>query len=124
MATVMTREQAAAAVTAATAERDGIQTNLLELDGSFGKQMLAGAALALGLAFGLGGREMAGRALSSLFDKNNLKKPAAADNGYQQQTAYQTPAQQYPPEQYPSSEQYPASHGAPQNGGWSNGAPQ
>src|SRR5215470_2964609 len=46
MATVMTREQAAAAVAAATAERDGIQTNLLELDGSFGKQMLAGAALA------------------------------------------------------------------------------
>ena len=45
MATVMTREQAAAAVTAATAERDSIQTNLLELDGSFGKQMLAGAAL-------------------------------------------------------------------------------
>src|SRR5262245_39650404 len=46
MATVMTREQAAAAVAAATAERDGIQTNLLELDGSFGKRMLAGAALA------------------------------------------------------------------------------
>src|SRR5215831_2941620 len=41
----MTREQAAAAVAAATAERDGIQANLLELDGSFGKQMLAGAAL-------------------------------------------------------------------------------
>jgi len=46
MATVMTREQAAAAVTAATAERDGIQANLLDLDGSFGKRMLAGAALA------------------------------------------------------------------------------
>ena len=45
MATVMTREQAAAAVAAATAERDSIQTNLLELDDSFGKQMLAGAAL-------------------------------------------------------------------------------
>jgi hypothetical protein len=45
MATEMTREQAAAAVAAATAERDGIQTNLLELDGSFGKRMLAGAAL-------------------------------------------------------------------------------
>ena len=41
----MTREQAAAAVAAATAERDGIQANLLELDGSFGKRMLAGAAL-------------------------------------------------------------------------------
>jgi chromosome segregation ATPase len=45
MATLMTREQAAAAVAAATAERDGIQANLLELDGSFGKRMLAGAAL-------------------------------------------------------------------------------
>jgi chromosome segregation ATPase len=45
MATVMTREQAAAAVTAATAERDGIQANLLDLDGSFGKRMLAGTAL-------------------------------------------------------------------------------
>ncbi len=45
MATVMTREQAADAVAAATAERDGIQAKLLELDGSFGKRMLAGAAL-------------------------------------------------------------------------------
>jgi len=41
----MTREQATVAVAAATAERDGIQANLLDLDGSFGKQMLAGAAL-------------------------------------------------------------------------------
>src|SRR5215468_2246096 len=41
----MTREQATTAVAAATAERDGIQANLLDLDGSFGKQMLAGAAL-------------------------------------------------------------------------------
>jgi hypothetical protein len=41
----MTREQASAAVAAATAERDGIQANLLDLDGSFGKRMLAGAAL-------------------------------------------------------------------------------
>jgi hypothetical protein len=45
MATVMTREQAAAAAAAATTERDGIQANLLLLDGSFGKRMLAGAAL-------------------------------------------------------------------------------
>jgi hypothetical protein len=42
---VMTREQAAAAVTAAAAERDSIQANLLDLDGSFGKRMLAGATL-------------------------------------------------------------------------------
>jgi hypothetical protein len=41
----MTREQAAAAVTVASAERDCIQANLLDLDGSFGKRMLAGATL-------------------------------------------------------------------------------
>ena len=45
MTTAMTREQAAEAVAVATAERDGIQANLLELDGSFGKRMLAGASL-------------------------------------------------------------------------------
>ena len=45
MAMPMTREQAAAAVAAATAERDGIQANLLDLDGSFGKRLLAGATL-------------------------------------------------------------------------------
>jgi hypothetical protein len=45
MAFVMTRDQAARAVGAATAERDGIQANLLDLDGSFGKRLLAGAAL-------------------------------------------------------------------------------
>ena len=45
MATQMSREQAAAAVAAATAERDSIQANLLDLDGSFGKRMLAGATL-------------------------------------------------------------------------------
>src|SRR5215467_2909551 len=45
MTAAMTREQAAEAVAAATAERDGIQANLLDLDGSFGKRMLAGAAL-------------------------------------------------------------------------------
>ncbi|HEV2377508.1 MAG TPA: hypothetical protein VGS19_35745 [Streptosporangiaceae bacterium] len=42
---VLTREQAAAAVSAAVTERDTIQQNLLELDGSFGKRLLAGAAL-------------------------------------------------------------------------------
>jgi hypothetical protein len=45
MAFTMTREQAAAAVATAAAERDGIQANLLDLDGSFGKRLLAGAAL-------------------------------------------------------------------------------
>ncbi|HEY2286597.1 MAG TPA: hypothetical protein VGH88_12725 [Streptosporangiaceae bacterium] len=42
----MTRDQAARAVAAVTAERDGIQANLLDLDGSFGKRLLAGAVLA------------------------------------------------------------------------------
>ena len=41
----MSREQAGAAVKAAVAERDAIQANLLELDSSFGKQLLAGAEL-------------------------------------------------------------------------------
>ncbi len=42
----LTREQAQAAARAAAAERDTIQANLLELDGSFGKRLLAGATLA------------------------------------------------------------------------------
>jgi hypothetical protein len=46
MAAVLTRDQAAAAVAAAVAERDTIQANLLDLDGSFGKRLLAGAKLA------------------------------------------------------------------------------
>ena len=45
MAAVLTREQAAAAVAVAVAERDTIQANLLDLDGSFGKRLLAGATL-------------------------------------------------------------------------------
>jgi hypothetical protein len=40
------REQAAAVVATAVAERDTIQGNLLDLDGSFGKRLLAGAKLA------------------------------------------------------------------------------
>lgn len=40
-----TREQAQAAVRAAMSERDAIQANLLDLDGSFGKRLLAGATL-------------------------------------------------------------------------------
>jgi hypothetical protein len=42
---MLTRDQAAASVAAAAAERDTIQANLLELDGSFGKRLLAGATL-------------------------------------------------------------------------------
>jgi hypothetical protein len=41
----LTKEQAVAAVQGAVSERDVIQANLLELDGSFGKRLLAGAAL-------------------------------------------------------------------------------
>jgi hypothetical protein len=44
-AQMLTRERAPAAVQAAVAERDAIQANLLELDGSFGKRLLEGAAL-------------------------------------------------------------------------------
>ena len=45
MTVLPSREQAAAAVAAAVAERDTIQANLLELDNSFGRRLLAGAAL-------------------------------------------------------------------------------
>jgi hypothetical protein len=45
MATTFTKQQAADAVTAARNERDSIQANLLDLDGSFGRRLLAGATL-------------------------------------------------------------------------------
>jgi hypothetical protein len=45
MATPFTKQQAADAVAAARNERDSIQANLLDLDGSFGKRLLAGATL-------------------------------------------------------------------------------
>jgi hypothetical protein len=46
MTTVLTYAQAKAAVAAAVAEQDTIRENLLELDRSFGKRLLAGARLA------------------------------------------------------------------------------
>jgi hypothetical protein len=46
MISMLNRQQAADAVDAAAAERDTIQQNLLDLDGSFGKQLLSGAQLA------------------------------------------------------------------------------
>jgi hypothetical protein len=46
MTAALTRQQAQAAVAAAVAQRDTIQANLLDLDGSFGKRLLAGATLA------------------------------------------------------------------------------
>ncbi|TCC35351.1 mechanosensitive ion channel family protein [Kribbella speibonae] len=91
--------------------------------------VLAGAALALGLAFGLGGREMAGRALSNLFDKDKMVKPAAQngmDNGTaypQQQGNYQGEYQgggYQQPTQPAQPEQHPAAHSS---GNWSNGTP-
>jgi hypothetical protein len=98
--------------------------------------VLAGAALAMGLAFGLGGREMAGRALGNLFDRDTMMKPTATQSngtmpsngttyeqsGYQQadQGAYQQGG--YDQSGYqPPQEQHPATHAAPQSGGWSNG---
>src|SRR6266566_8407580 len=45
MTTLLGRDQAVTAVGAAVAERDTIQANLLELDNSFGKRLLAGATL-------------------------------------------------------------------------------
>ena len=44
-ALTLSKERAPAVVQAAVAERDAIQANLLELDGSFGKRLLEGAAL-------------------------------------------------------------------------------
>jgi hypothetical protein len=45
MPATLTRERASALVPAAVTERDTIQQNLLDLDGSFGKRLLAGAQL-------------------------------------------------------------------------------
>jgi hypothetical protein len=45
MASTFTRQQAADAVAAARTERDTIRANLFDLDSSFGKPLLAGAAL-------------------------------------------------------------------------------
>jgi hypothetical protein len=42
---IFTRQQATEAAAAAASERDTIQANLLDLDGGFGKQLLAGAQL-------------------------------------------------------------------------------
>ncbi|MGZ0148624.1 mechanosensitive ion channel family protein [Kribbella sp. WER1] len=99
--------------------------------------VLAGAALALGLAFGLGGREMAGRALTNVFSKDNLNKPAAdpnttgsngtaeypAQGNYQgnSQGNYEGGYQQQQPEQHPATHSAGWSNGNPQNGNWQQG---
>ena len=59
------REQAQAALAAAAAERDTIQANLLDLDGSFGRRLLAGAELTGGSARRW---EAASAALTALWD--------------------------------------------------------
>jgi hypothetical protein len=107
--------------------------------------VLAGAALAMGLAFGLGGREMAGRALSNLFDRSQIKTQsdgamsdgtmadgAGANGSYEQggyqQSGYQQAGYQqggyeqggYEQGNYPPAQEQHATHGAPQSG-WSNG---
>jgi hypothetical protein len=101
--------------------------------------VLGGAALALGLAFGLGGREMAGQALQTLFERGSAMKAAADANGSngtgsngmagqgyaQNQGGYaQTPSQGggYPGDQGGAEAPYPAAHGAQHTAGWSNGA--
>ncbi|ADB30296.1 Conserved TM helix repeat-containing protein [Kribbella flavida DSM 17836] len=90
--------------------------------------VLGGLSLALGLAFGLGGREMAGEALRTLFDRGS-QLAADRSNGTSGQTGYQQPGNGYQggngyqtDQGGHSSEQYPASHGAPQSGSWSNGS--
>ncbi|HEY3510304.1 MAG TPA: hypothetical protein VGL36_14125, partial [Kribbella sp.] len=95
--------------------------------------VLAGGALALGLAFGLGGREMAGRALGNLFSKDNIQKPAAdpttmGSNGTAEYPAQGTGYQgnyeggyQQQPEQHPAAHSAGWSNGNPQNGNWQQG---
>ncbi|MDX2970332.1 mechanosensitive ion channel family protein [Kribbella solani] len=96
--------------------------------------VLAGAALALGLAFGLGGREMAGRALNNVFSRETMNKPATGSNGtgsngtaaypaqggYQgnYEGGYQQPTQ---PEQHPAHSSGQWSNGSQQNGNWQQG---
>jgi hypothetical protein len=92
--------------------------------------VLAGAALALGLAFGLGGREMAGQALQTLFDRSTANRPDAAahSNGMSNNTGNGTGngagngvgngTAGYPSQEAP----YPAHQGAQgSNGNWGGG---
>lgn len=100
--------------------------------------VLAGAALALGLAFGLGGREMAGRAVTNLFDRDTMIKSPGSNGtmgsngtaGYPPQPDYEAeaptgyqpqPHSGYQPQPTYPADQPPATHGPPQ--GWSNGTP-
>ncbi len=112
--------------------------------------VLGGAALALGLAFGLGGREMAGQALQTLFERGSAMKAAAdgagsngtgsngmAGQGYAQNQGGYDQAQAgygsgqgqsggypagYASDQGGAEAPYPAAHGAQHAAGWSNGS--
>jgi hypothetical protein len=113
--------------------------------------VLGGAALALGLAFGLGGREMAGQALQTLFERgsamsadraagsngvgsngvgsngmgNGTTAPPQgyADQGYQNQGGYQSQAG-YADPGVPDAP-YPAHHGTQgSNGNWQGDQPR
>ncbi|MEV6413505.1 hypothetical protein [Kribbella sp. NPDC051718] len=92
--------------------------------------VLGGAALALGLAFGLGGREMAGEALRTLFDRSTMNRTAgtagsngmasngtASGNGMTGGNGTAGGNAAGGQAGYPTQE--PAHHGAPQsNGNW------
>ena len=86
--------------------------------------VLGGAALAMGLAFGLGGRELAGQALKTMFERGSAMTASAGTE--QQYSEHQYGEQQYSEHQYGEQQypgdQYPATHGAPQSGNWSNGS--
>lgn len=98
--------------------------------------VLGGAALAMGLAFGLGGREMAAQALQRLFERGVTSTPPSTSNGTTPAPGMQTgnggyaPSGQTPPA--PSNEPHPASYGAsnwsgqPGQGdnGWSTNPPR
>ncbi|WP_328988415.1 hypothetical protein OG394_19565 [Kribbella sp. NBC_01245] len=100
--------------------------------------VLAGAALAMGLAFGLGGREMAAQALQRLFERGvtSTGPTTSANNGTTPATGTQTANGPYagsgqtPPAQ--TNEPHPASYGAtnwsgqPGQGdnGWSSNPPR
>jgi mechanosensitive ion channel-like protein len=87
--------------------------------------VLAGAALALGLAFGLGGREMAGQALQTLFERTtvNNANSTAGSNGMTESNGMGANSNGMGngtgQAGYPTQEQEPAHHGAPHsNGNW------
>jgi mechanosensitive ion channel-like protein len=90
--------------------------------------VLGGAALALGLAFGLGGREMAAQALHTVFDRTTMNRPTGTagsnsmgsngtgSHGNGMSNGNDTSNGTVGQAGYP---QEPAHHGAPQsNGNW------